>query len=327
MPSRSARRSYRWVTRVGNLERRAVRLLGEHERVRAQLHAERGGAGLAAAAVLAQRLDRFAVERQAAALVGLQLGFLPSPSLPLRIAWRSQIDSRPSSRLTADQRIAQISPRRAPVVIATHNCVPQSGSRPRLGQDPGGLVRGWRVWVLLRRRGRLGLVDRTHGHPAPADGLLVGAGQDEVDVPDGRCAEGTAPVLAAAVVAVVRLVRAVVDGLRRRAVLPAPAELGVEGVQRLRLQVADRDLPEVGRDVVAHVAAVERAACWARRRTGRGSGRAAGRPSRDVRGLRRSATSTRSRSRIRSAFFHAFGPGSTTSRSMWRFPVTGSTPA
>ena len=36
--------------------------------------------------------------------------------------------SRPSSRFTADQRIAQISPRRAPVVIATHSCVPQSGS-------------------------------------------------------------------------------------------------------------------------------------------------------------------------------------------------------
>ena len=60
------------------------------------------------------------------------------------------------------------------------------------------------------------------------------------------------------VVALVRLARAVVDGLRRRAVLPAAAELGVEGVQRLRLEVPDRDLPEVGRDVVAHVAAVER---------------------------------------------------------------------
>ena len=45
--------------------------------------------------------------------------------------------------------------------------------------------------------------------------------------------------------------------LRRRAVLPAAPELGVEGVQDLRLEVPDRDLPEVGRDVVAHVAAVE----------------------------------------------------------------------
>ena len=30
---------------------------------------------------------------------------------------------------------------------------------------------------------------------------------------------------------------------------------------------------------------------------------------------------------MHSASFHAVGPGSTTSRSMWRFPVTGSIPA
>jgi hypothetical protein len=46
-----------------------------------------------------------------------------------RIAFRSQIVSRPSSRLSDDHRIAHSSPRRAPVVIATHNNAPQSGSR------------------------------------------------------------------------------------------------------------------------------------------------------------------------------------------------------
>src|SRR5689334_10112065 len=38
-------------------------------------------------------------------------------------------------------------------------------------------------------------------------------------------------------------------------------------------------------------------------------------------GLRHSATSTRSRSRIRSAVFHVLGPGSTTLQSMWCLSV------
>jgi hypothetical protein len=98
---------------------------------------------------------------------------------------------------------------------------------------------------------------RTAFRYAPERMLSIRAGKDEVDVSHRRGARGATLVFAAAVVAVVRLARAVVDGLRRRAVLPTAAELGVEGVEGLRLQAPDRGLPEVGRDVVAHVALVE----------------------------------------------------------------------
>lgn len=47
----------------------------------------------------------------------------------------------------------------------------------------------------------------------------------------------------------------------------------------------------------------------------------------DVRGFRFSASSFSNRSRILSASRHAFGPGGTTSIRLWRFFVTGSTPA
>ena len=74
---------------------------------------------------------------------------------------------------------------------------------------------------------------------------------------DRRGAEGAAPVGTAAVVAVVRQLGPVIEGIRRRAAFAAAPELRAEGVQAFRLQVPNPDLPEVGRDVVAHVAAVE----------------------------------------------------------------------
>jgi regulator of protease activity HflC (stomatin/prohibitin superfamily) len=41
-------------------------------------------------------------------------------------------------------------------------------------------------------------------------------------------------------------------------VLPAPAQRCVDGIESLRVQLTDLELPEERRDVVAHVSAVER---------------------------------------------------------------------
>ena len=78
--------------------------------------------------MLPQRGRGLGVQRDAALLVGLEVA-LDRAAAVLRIARRSHIVSRPSASETADQRSAHSSPRRAPVVIATHTSVPQSGSR------------------------------------------------------------------------------------------------------------------------------------------------------------------------------------------------------
>jgi hypothetical protein len=77
------------------------------------------------------------------------------------------------------------------------------GVGERGGQDLRGL--GRRRWsrVRPRRRRRVGLPHRAHGHPAPPDRLPERPAQDEVDPPDGRRAQGAARVRPAAVVAVV----------------------------------------------------------------------------------------------------------------------------
>jgi hypothetical protein len=67
-----------------------------------------------------------------------------------------------------------------------------------------------------------------------------------------------APVRAAAVVAVVRLARPVIDVVASRAMVAAPAQLGVERVEGLGIELTDLQVPEQRRDVLARVAAVER---------------------------------------------------------------------
>ena len=105
MPSRSASR-VALGTRVGELERRAVRL-------RRRTRTRQGAA--------ARRARRRGLRSGDGARAGASTVSLSSamrrrwwvfssassqrPPVPLRIAWRSQIDSRPSSRLTADQRM------------------------------------------------------------------------------------------------------------------------------------------------------------------------------------------------------------------------------
>lgn len=124
----------------------------------------------------------------------------------------------------------------------------------------------------------------THRHRT----ALVDPGQDKVDVADRRRSQALAAVWDAALGAVVRALDAVIHRPLARAVLPAPAELAVERVEDLGVELAHLHVTQKRQDVVADV---------------------------------------RSRSRISSACRHAFGPSSTTSIRLCRFYVTGSTPA
>lgn len=78
-----------------------------------------------------------------------------------------------------------------------------------------------------------------------------------MDVPDDRVRQRLAPVRPAPVVALVALRRPVVDQPRPGAVDPAAAQLGVERVEDLGVQLADLESTNERLDVVLHVAAVE----------------------------------------------------------------------
>src|SRR5688500_3478642 len=57
---------------------------------------------------------------------------------------------------------------------------------PRLGDEPGGILRRWRLRIRPRN-GRLPcLVRVVDGHPLPPDASLERAGDDPVDLPDRR---------------------------------------------------------------------------------------------------------------------------------------------
>jgi hypothetical protein len=86
---------------------------------------------------------------------------------------------------------------------------------------------------------------------------VVGAGHDEVDVPDRRRGQRPALVQTAAAIAVVRALNSVIDAPATRAAAPTPAQLAVERVQNLGVELADLQVTEARRDVVADVAAVE----------------------------------------------------------------------
>jgi hypothetical protein len=71
-----------------------------------------------------------------------------------------------------------------------------------------------------------------------------------VDLPDRRVAERAADVRAAAVVAFVLDGRPVVDPWAPVAVVPAPAQLGVEGIEQVRVEGADGLGPDQRADVL-----------------------------------------------------------------------------
>jgi hypothetical protein len=65
-------------------------------------------------------------------------------------------------------------------------------------------------------------------------------------------------VWAAPVVALVRALDPVIDRLPTRAMKPATAQLGVERIQDVRVQVTDLPFPERWRDVDPVISAIER---------------------------------------------------------------------
>src|SRR5882757_6877382 len=97
-----------------------------------------------------------------------------------------------------------------------------------------------------------------NSYPSPADRLLVSAAQDEVDLSDAGSAEGFAFVGSAPVVARVWAFGPVVElpsGLGR-AVNATSAQLRVEGVDHIRVEVSHLDVPDEGFHMDPDVAAI-----------------------------------------------------------------------
>jgi hypothetical protein len=99
--------------------------------------------------------------------------------------------------------------------------------------------------------GRLGLVERVDGDPAPADGAGQRAAQAEVNLADGGARERLADVASALRVAVVRPVGRVVDLDPAVAVLPAAPQDRVVRVQELAVEPRDLERAEARADVDA----------------------------------------------------------------------------
>ena len=163
--------------------RRAVRDEREHERVAASYDAQRRRA-LRRSAPSARRAPRLSRGRARPAAAGGS--WCPSPPVPAVLRDGAPVGEHAGRRSTSDQRSAHSSPRRAPVVIVSQTSVPQSGSshaastiRAASSAD-GGCGSGRRA--AGARPAATGFV----ADPPPAHALLVGAAEDEVDVPDRR---------------------------------------------------------------------------------------------------------------------------------------------
>ena len=141
--------------------------------------------------------------------------------------------------------------------------VPHAPSSSHAGcEDAGGFLRRRGSGVRCLRRRRLGGVEGIRGDPTPADGACHCPAQDPVDLADGTGAHGAAAVGMAPVVAFVGSRRSVVgQAIAAAAAHPALAELRVEAVEDLAVELPDLELSKGWPDVVLDVALV----CAARR--------------------------------------------------------------
>src|SRR5690606_24344651 len=127
---------------------------------------------------------------------------------------------------------------------------------PCLVDDAGGLFRGRRVRFAPAGCGRFGLLDRVGADPAPSDGPLEGSAQDAVNLPDRRSGERPADVRPTAAIADVLLGGSVVYRGPPTAVSATCAQLRVERVQDLTVDLANAERSQQGPDVVLDVALV-----------------------------------------------------------------------
>src|SRR5882757_3581768 len=129
---------------------------------------------------------------------------------------------------------------------------------PGFGDDARRVSSAGRRGVWLFRGRWLGLRDGANGYPSPADRFLVGAAQDEVDLSDAGRAERFALVGSASAVAGVWALGPVIDlpsGFAG-AVDAASAQLRVEGVEHVRVEGADLDVPDERLHMVTDVVSV-----------------------------------------------------------------------
>lgn len=198
---------------------------------------------------------------------------------------------------------------------------------PCLVEDPDRFPRVRRRRVWLGSRWWICLSHGAYGDPLPPHRALESAGKQVVDLAYGGRAERLALVRLAAVIALVLAAGPMVDAALAGAVITTPAQLGVQRVEGVGVELTHLDLADVGQHVFAGGSPV---AVPGRRFAVEVLVQVASRSCSTVAvvfGLRRSSTSLSSRVRTRSASRSASGPAGTTSTSRCRCFVTGSRPA
>ncbi|AHH94078.1 hypothetical protein KALB_703 [Kutzneria albida DSM 43870] len=122
--------------------------------------------------------------------------------------------------------------------------------------DGCGLLRRWRMWVWRNSLRWLGLVERVDGDPVPANSALQGSAETPMNLADRGRSERAALMLLATRIAFVWTLCPVLDELFAAAVHAAGSQDLVEGIERLAVEFADRELAKQRPDVVVDVAFV-----------------------------------------------------------------------
>lgn len=208
-----------------------------------------------------QNLGSFSVERHPPLLVRLQRRLhehavlIPDrPSKPDRFAALIKRQRRPPHR--ADLASPSAGGHCGPDQCTPIQVVPRSpdDSRSLLGS-------GW-LRVRLGCCRRQGFADWADADPPPSDSSAEGARKQEVDVANGRGAERAADMRAPAPAVTFVLARGPVVRPSLFAVRPASAQLCVERVEDVGIDLAHFDVAKELRDVVADVASVVRQSLW-----------------------------------------------------------------
>ena len=234
-----------------------VNRCGEKSAIHCDRDAHGRGVLLAELPVCTQERHRGVVERDAALLVGLgvllpRAGALLGNARADRQDGAVQVEQIPAHR--AQLATAGSGRHGEPEQAAPHDV------RERGVEDCRRLIGGRRVRVRPATARRLGLVERVDRDPAPADGAGECAAEAEVHLADRRRRQWSADVRPALLRALVRAVDGVLDERPAVAVGAAPAEDRLVVVDRLAVELRQREVPEQRADVDADrlLVAVER---------------------------------------------------------------------